>query len=456
MQKFDAIIIGSGQAGNPLAHNLADNGWTVALIEKEFMGGSCINYGCTPTKTMMASAVVAQTARRGPEFGVYTGPVTVNLSEVVERKNKLVLEWRNGQEHHATSRPNITLLRGAARFTGPHTVAVNDQELTSEHIFINTGTSPLILPIEGIQDVPYLTNRNVMDLVEPPEHMIVIGGSYIGLEFGQMYRRFGSEVTVVEFMDNIIPREDEEVSTTLQEALEAEGIRFLLSAKASRVSQDENGQLHVTVEPRDGGQSQVLTGSHILLAAGRKPNTEELNLEAAGIATNRGWIEVNEYLETNVPGVYALGDVKGGPAFTHISYNDFQIAFHNLLHEERRSITGRIVPYALFTEPELGRVGLTERDAREQGYNIKVGSIPMGWVARAIESNQTTGLMKVVINADTDRILGAAILGPSGGELVQTLMALMMADAPWTVFYKAVYIHPTLTEGFFSLMDNVQ
>ncbi|MFQ5578570.1 MAG: mercuric reductase [Anaerolineae bacterium] len=456
MEEFQAIIIGSGQAGNPLAHNLADSGWKVALIEREHMGGSCINYGCTPTKTMLASAQLAHYARRAPDFGVQAGPVRVNLADVVARKNKLVHDWRAGQEHHAASRPNITLYRGEARFTGPRTVTVNDEELTASHIFINTGTGPLVLPIEGIEAVPYLTNRNIMDLTAVPEHLLVIGGSYIGLEFGQMFRRFGSHVTVVEYMAQLIPREDADVASALQTALEAEGIQFHLNSQATKVEQAADGSLRLTVQPRDGGPARTLAGSHILLAAGRSPNTDGLGLEAAGVETRRGWIPVNEYLETNVPGVYALGDVNGGPAFTHIAYNDFQIAFHNLLNGDKRSTAGRIVPYALFTDPELGRVGMTEKEARAAGHAIKVGTIPMEWVARAIERDETAGLMKVVVDAATDRILGAAILGAGGAELVQTLMALMMADAPWTLFHKAVYIHPTLTEGFFSLMDNVK
>lgn len=456
MQEFDAIVIGSGQAGNPLAHSLADRGWTVALIEREYLGGSCVNYGCTPTKTMLASAQIAHYARRAPEFGVHTASVDVNLEEVVARKDEIVRQWRAGQQRHVEERPNITLFRGAGTFTGPRTVSVNGDELTSEHIFINTGTRPRVLPIDGIDDVPYLTNKNVMDLTEVPEHLLVIGGSYVGLEFGQMFRRFGSEVTVVEFMDQLIPREDEDVATTLQKALEDEGMQFLRSTQATRVERDEQGRLHLTVASRDGGEQQTLVGTHLLLAAGRAPNTDALDLEAAGIEHEKGWINVNEYLETSVPGVYALGDVTGGPAFTHISYNDFQIVYHNLFHDEERSTEGRIVPYALFTDPELGRVGMTEKEARDRGFNVKVGSIPMRWVARAIERNETAGMMKVVVDADTDRILGAAILGIAGAELVQTLMALMMADAPWTTFRKAVYIHPTLTEGFFTLMDTVE
>ena len=458
MPHYDAIIIGSGQAGNPLAHNLADQGWQVALIEKEHLGGSCINYGCTPTKTLVASALAAHMARRGPEFGVHTGPVQVDMAQVMARKDRIVQQWRQGQEGHVAKRPNITLYRATARFTGPHTVEADGQELTGDHIFINTGTSPRIPAIPGIQEVPYLTNRTILALTELPEHLLVLGGGYIGLEFGQIFHRLGSQVTVVVRSDAILSREDRDVSDTLREALEAEGMRFVLSSTPSQVAQDDQGRIHLTVTSQEEpGSSQVLTGSHLLVATGRIPNSRELNLDAAGIqADQRGWIQVNEYLETNVPGVYALGDVKGGPAFTHISYNDFQIAYHNLFHSDRRSIRGRLVPYTLFTDPELGRVGMTEKAARAAGHNVKVGSIPMGWVARAIESNQTQGMMKVVVDGDTERILGAAILGPSGGELVQTLMVAMMADAPWTLLKGAVYIHPTLTEGFFTLMDSVQ
>lgn len=459
MEQFDAIVIGGGQAGNPLSHNLADRGWTVALIEREHLGGSCVNYGCTPTKAMIASAQIVHEARRGAEMGVHTGPVEVNLPEIVARKNELVAQWRSGQVEHATSRETLELIRGEARFTGPKTVAVGERELTAGHIFINTGTSALVLPIDGIHGVAYLTNKNVMDLEEVPEHLLIIGGSYIGLEFGQMYRRFGAQVTVIEFEERIISQEDAEVSAAVQEILEEEGLSFLLGAKASRVEQADDGSLLLTVESQADGSSRVLGGSHLLLAAGRTPNTDALNLQAAGIETEKGWIVTDEYLQTNVEGVYALGDVKGGPAFTHISYNDFQIVYHNLTKAEdepKKSIEDRLLSYALFTDPELGRVGLSERQAKERGYRLKVGSIPMAWVARAIERGDTRGLMKVVIDADTDRILGAAMLGHGGGELVQVIQAAMWADAPASVFYQSIYIHPTMTEGFFSLFDNVE
>jgi pyruvate/2-oxoglutarate dehydrogenase complex dihydrolipoamide dehydrogenase (E3) component len=459
-EQFDAIVIGSGQAGGPLSHRLADRDWKVALIEREHLGGSCVNYGCTPTKRMLASANVAHAARDGARYGVHAGDVHVDMKKIRELKDEIVTSWRGGQEKHTGSRPNITLFRGEGRFIDTHTVEVDGRRLSSDLVVINTGTRPLILPIPGLGDVPYLTNRDVMDLGEAPEHLLVVGGSYIGLEFGQMYRRFGSEVTVVEYADDIIGREDADVSEALRTALEAEGIRFHLASKATGVRQDDAGRVHLTIAPRDGGDGQELVGSHLLLAAGRQPNSDALDLAAAGVETDAaGYISVDAYLETNVPGIYALGDVNGGAAFTHISYQDFQIMLHNLTlgqGEERRSTEGRLIPYALFTEPELGRVGLCERDAREYGLDIKIGKIPMSHIARAIEMQKTDGLMKIVVDAKTDRILGAAVLGPSGGEVVQTLMALMMVDAPWTTFHQAMTIHPTVTEGFFGLMNSVK
>ncbi|MFW6097529.1 MAG: mercuric reductase [Chloroflexota bacterium] len=456
-KEYDAIVIGSGQAGNPLVHKLADRGWTVALIEREHLGGSCINYGCTPTKTMLASARAAHVARRTAELGVETGEVTVDLSKVIARKNRIVQQWRSGQESHVEKRPSLDLYRGTGRFVGPHKVAVDEYELRSEHIFINTGASPRYLNIPGLEDVDVLTNRNIMELEQVPEHLLVVGGSYIGLEFGQMFRRFGSRVTVIDYGEQIAPREDEDVAQALQEALEGENIEFHLAARASRVRPTPEG-LALIVDYRDGS-SREIAGTHLLMAVGRTPNTEALNLQTAGVETDeRGHVVANERLETSAPGIWALGDVKGGPAFTHISYDDHLIVYENLVNHAQppRTTDGRIVPYALFTDPELGRVGLTEKEARDAGYNLKVGSIPMAWVARAIERGETAGLMKIVIDGDTDRILGAAILGSHGGELVQTLMALMMADAPWTLFEKATFIHPTLTEGFFTLMDNIK
>ncbi len=455
MKNFDAIIIGSGQAGNPLAHNLADRGWTVALIEKEFMGGSCINYGCTPTKTMVASSQAAFNAGNASQLGIEITDIKVNLKKIVERKNRMVHQWRGGLEKQAAKRSNITVFNDSARFTGSHVINVNGEVLKSKNIFINTGTRPLILPIEGINEVPYLTNRNIMDLENVPEHLLVIGGSYVGLEFGQMFNRFGSKVTILKHKDQIISKEDKDVSESLQEALEDEGIQFIKSAQATSIRKVKNGGLHLTVKLNDN-KEEVIKGSHILLAVGRKPNTDGLGLDAAGIETNKDYVTVDEYLGTNIPGVYALGDVKGGAAFTHISYNDFQIIYHNLFNDEKKSIKNRIVPYTLFTDPELGRVGLTEKEARKAGYNVMVGKIPMAHVARAIEMGTTKGLMKIVVDADTDQILGAAVLGINGGEVVQTIMVLMYAKVSWKLLKGAVYVHPTLTEGFFGLLESVK
>lgn len=453
--QYDAIIIGSGQGGTPLAHKLADLDWKVALIEKEYLGGSCVNYGCTPTKTMVASARIAHYARRANEFGVKTGEVVVNMKEVVARKNGMVAQWRRGHEKHLNKRPTLELFRGHGRFVSPNEVEVNGQVLTSKHIFINTGTSPLHLPIPGLDTVEYLTNRNIMELDDVPEHLLILGGNYLGLEFGQMFRRFGSQVTVLELNGQIVPREDDDVSQTLREALEAEGMTFHLKAKTQKVAQ-VGDEVELTFENAEG-DLQTVHGSHLMVAIGRKPNTDDLGLEKAGIETDkRGFIKANERLETNVPGVWVIGDVKGGPAFTHVSYDDHLIIYDNLIEGKDRTTEGRLVPYALFTDPELGRVGMTEKQAREAGYKLKVGKIPMSWVARAIERGETAGMMKIVIDAETDRILGATVLGIEGGEVVQVLMALMMADAPWTLFFRSLYIHPTVVEGFFTLMDNVE
>lgn len=455
MKTCDAIVIGSGQGGVPLATNLAELGWRVALIEKDELGGSCINYGCTPTKTMISSARIAHYASVAPAFGIHAGKIRVNMAEVVDRKNEIVESFRSGVQDQVDNAPNLTLYRGHARFSAPHEVAVGGETLTSEKIFINTGTRPRILPIPGLDQIEVLTNRNIMDLKELPAHLIALGGNYLGLEFGQMFRRLGSEVSVVEMSDQILPREDPEVSESLREALEAEGMRFHFASKATQVAKVSDG-LELVIEKKDG-TTKTLRGTHLLMSIGQVPNSDDLGLDKAGISTDKnGYIEHNGKLETNVPGIWVLGDVKGGPAFTHVSYDDYLVIFDNLVNGKDRTIDNRLVPYALYSDPELGRVGLTEREARAKGYRLKIGSLPMSYIARAIERGETSGLMKVVINADTDRILGATILGPDGGELVQTLMALMLADAPYTLFENAMFIHPTLAEGFFSLMANVE
>jgi pyruvate/2-oxoglutarate dehydrogenase complex dihydrolipoamide dehydrogenase (E3) component len=376
------------------------------------------------------------------------------MAEVVARKNEVVASFRNGLQEGVDSRPTLTLYRGHARFAAPHEIDVNGERLSSERIFINTGTRPRIPPLPGLDQVPFLTNRNIMDLPELPQHVIALGGNYLGLEFGQMFRRFGSKVTVVELGDEIVSREDPEVSESLRQALESEGMQFRLGSRASTIAKTKTG-IDVTIEK--GGSVETLPGSHLLVCVGQVPNSDELGLDKAGIATDKaGYIQHDGKLQTNVPGVWVIGDVKGGPAFTHVSYDDFLVLYDNLVNGKNRSIDHRVVPYALYTDPELGRVGLGEREARAQGYRLKTGSYPMAYIARAIERSETAGLMKIVVNADNDRILGATVLGPDGGEVVQTLMAVMMADEPYTLLENAMFIHPTLTEGFFGLMASVK
>jgi len=452
--KYDAIVIGSGQAGNPLSHKLADHGQTVALVEKAHLGGTCINTGCTPTKTMVASAQVAYYARNAARWGVRTSDVSVDLPAIVARKQKIVESFRSGQQRNVDKRPNLHLYRGQAQFTAAHRLAVGDQVLEGQRIFINTGTRPAIPRIEGLDAAGYLTNATIMELTELPEHLLVLGGGYIGLEFGQMFHRFGSHVTVIHHSDQILPREDPEVAGELRKILEAEGLNFLLNTRTTRVER-KNGQAVLAVEGPNG--AATLSGSHLLVATGRTPNSDNLALEKAGVEKDsKGFIKVNSRLETSVPGIWALGDVKGGPAFTHISFNDYQIVYANLIEGKNLTIENRYVPYSVFTDPQLGGVGMTEKEARAKGYQLKIGKIPMSYVARAIERDETAGLMKLVVDAANDRILGASILASEGGELVQMLGVLIMANLPYTLLKGAVYIHPTLAEGFFTLMESVK
>jgi dihydrolipoamide dehydrogenase len=454
MPKYDAIVIGSGQAGNPLSQKLADQGWSVALIEKAALGGTCVNTGCTPTKTMVASAQVAHYARHAEQWGVRAGEVRVDLPKVVARKDEVVKQWRSGVEKKVKDRKNLHLYRGQAQFTGPHSIRVGNEVLEGERVFINSGTRPSIPALPGLDRIDYLTNASIMELQEVPEHLLVLGGGYIGLEFGQMFRRFGSQVTIIHQSDHILPREDADVTDELKKALESEGIRFLLNARTTSVQKQKN---QVILKVETGGKSASVSGSHLLVATGRRPNSDDLSLEKAGVEVDhKGFIRVNSRLETNVPGIWALGDVKGGPAFTHISYNDYQIVYGNLIESKNLSTDNRLVPYAVFTDPQLGRVGMTEREARAAGRKLKIGKIPVAWVARAIERSETAGLMKIVIDAENDRVLGAAILSAEGGELVQILGFVMLAGAPYTLLKGAIYIHPTLAEGFWTLMDQVK
>jgi pyruvate/2-oxoglutarate dehydrogenase complex dihydrolipoamide dehydrogenase (E3) component len=454
VKKYDAIVIGSGQGGNPLSYGLAEHGWTVALVEESHLGGTCVNTGCTPTKTMIASAQVAHYARNGARWGVQAGPVGVDLSAIVDRKNAVVLRSREGQERNVARHPSLHLYRGHARFLSAREVQVGKEVLQSERIFIDIGTRPHPPKIAGLDTIDYLTNESLMEMRDVPEHLLVLGAGYVGLEFGQMFRRFGSRVTILHRGRQILPREDEDVAHELQKALENEGIEFRLNSNSVQVEKRPR-QIALTLE--EAGQRETIAGSHLLTATGRRPNTDDLGLDKAGVELDaHGYVKVNSRLETSVAGIWALGDVKGGPAFTHISYNDYQIIFANLIEEKNLSVANRYVPYSLFTDPQLGRVGVTEKEARASGQNLKIGTYAMSHVARAIERGETAGLMKLIVNAETDRIIGAAILSIEGGELVQVLGALMLAGAPYTVLKGAVYIHPTLAEGFFGLMESVK
>jgi pyruvate/2-oxoglutarate dehydrogenase complex dihydrolipoamide dehydrogenase (E3) component len=450
-QHYDAVVIGSGQGGKPLADALAGAGRKTAIIERGDVGGTCVNVGCTPTKTMIASARTAYVDRRSADYGVHNGPVTVEMTEVRQRKRDIVNTFRDGVRQGIESTKGLDLLLGEAHFTGPKELEVNlnDGEpvrLTADNIFINVGARPEDPPIEGLDSVPTLDSTSIMELDEVPEHLLVLGGGYVGLEFTQMFRRFGSEVTIVQRGAQLLAREDKDVADKVAEVLRGDGIEVLLGTEASSVEQAEDGGIQLNVNTPNG--ERTLSGSHLLVAIGRPPNSDSLDLDAAGVqADKRGFIEVNERLETNVQGVYALGDVKGGPAFTHISYDDFRIISANLLEGEDASIADRLVSYTVFIDPELGRVGMSEREAREQGRNVIIAKMPMSHVARALEVDETRGMMKAVVDADTGRILGCAILGIEGGEIMSMIQIAMMGELPYTALRDAPFAHPTLAES---------
>jgi pyruvate/2-oxoglutarate dehydrogenase complex dihydrolipoamide dehydrogenase (E3) component len=459
-QHYDAVVIGAGQAGVPLSQALAGSGRSTALIEREHVGGTCINVGCTPTKTMVASAKTAYIDRRSAEYGVHNGPVSVDMREVRGRKRAMVDSFRASNLRRIEAAEGLDLISGEASFTGPRMLAVrtNDGEaleLVAENVFINAGARPANPPIEGLDEVPALNSTSVMELGELPEHLLVLGGSYVGLEFAQMFRRFGSEVTVVQRGGQLMGREDSDVAEAVAEILREDGIEVLLGTQTRRTEQDGAGKIVLTVDTSGG--ERTISGSHLLVAAGRPPNTETLNLGAAGIETDkRGFIEANERLETSAPGVYALGDVKGGPAFTHISYDDFRIIRTNLLEGGNAHITNRQVPYTMFIDPQLGRVGLTEQQARDEGRDVLVAKIPMSYVSRAVELGETRGLMKAVVDAETGQILGCAVLGIEGGEIMAMIQIAMLGKMPYTALRNAVFAHPTLAESLNTLFSNVE
>jgi len=450
---YDAIVIGSGQGGNPLAIALAQAGMRTALIERKHVGGTCINEGCTPTKTMVASGRVAYLARRAADYGVKTGPITIDLEKVRERKRNMVASFRGGNEGRIAKTQGLELICGEASFNGPKTVVITfpagQRTVSAERIFINAGTRPARPKLEGLDRVPFLDNESIMELGLVPDHLLVLGGGYIGLEFGQMFRRFGSRVTIVQSAGQLLTREDMDVAVEVTKILREDGIEILLHAKAIRVTQSSK---EIRLEVQAEGETAALTGSHLLVATGRMPNSDSLNLPAAGIRTDaHGFIEVNERLETSAAGVYALGDIKGGPAFTHISYDDFRILRANLLEGKSASTKDRQVPYCVFIDPQLGRIGVTESEARAQGRHIRVAKMPMTYVARALEVDEARGFMKAIVDGATDQILGAAILGIEGGEVMAVIQMAMMGRLPYTALRDATFAHPTLAESLNNL-----
>ena len=445
MKHFDAIIIGTGQAGPSLAARFSAAGKTVAIIERHKFGGTCVNTGCIPTKTMVASAYAAHVARRGSEYGFnINGDVRVDMKRVKARKDAVSGRSNKGIEEWLRGLKNCTVIQGHARFASPHTVAVNEGVLEAENIYINVGGRATVPEMPGIHDVPFLTNSSMMEVDFLPEHLVVVGGSYVGLEFAQMYRRFGSKVTIVEMGPRLIGREDEDVSQAVREILEAEGIEFRLNAKCiSLAKRDSNVSVSVTCED---GTPEVI-GSHVLLAVGRIPNTSDLGLDKAGVATDdRGYIVVDDRLQTNMPGIWALGDCNGRGAFTHTSYNDYEIVADNLFNADHRRVSDRIRAYALYTDPPLGRCGMTDAEIRRSGRRALVTKYPMSRVSRAYEKGETQGFMKICVDAETKQILGAAILGTGGDEVIHVLLDVMYAKAPYTVIQRAMHIHPTVAE----------
>lgn len=444
-EALDAIVIGTGQAGPALAARLSAAGRKVAVIERGRFGGTCVNTGCIPTKALVASAYAAHLARRGDDFGVHVGEVKVDMPCVKARKDDISARSRVGVERWMEGLANARVIRGHARFTGPHTVSVNGEILAAEQIFINVGARPLVPDLPGLNDVPFLTSSGIMDVDFLPEHLVIVGGSYIGLEFGQMYRRFGSEVTIVEKGERLIGREDPDVSEAVLGILRAEGVNVELGADCLGVTRRADGRIALRLQC--GAQSREAVGSHLLVAIGRVPNTSDLGLDAAGVRVDaRGYIEVDDQLRTSVPGIWALGDCNGRGAFTHTSYNDHEIVADNLLRGETRRVTDRIVTYGLFIDPPLGRVGMTEAEVRRTGRPALIGRRPMTRVGRAVEKGETQGFMKVVVDAASRRILGAAILGVGGDEAVHALTDAMYAGVPCDVVQRAVHIHPTVSE----------
>ncbi len=453
-ERFDAIVIGTGQAAPALCARLDREGLKTVVIERKLVGGTCVNNGCIPTKTLIASAHAAHTARRGGEYGFSAGEVRVDMRAVKARKDAVVKKSVEGLTGWIGGMKNVAFERGHARFTGPRAVTVNGRALEADKVFINVGGRALVPDLPGVTDVPFLTNTTMMEVDLLPEHLVVVGGSYVGLEFAQMYRRFGSKVTVVERGPRLIAREDDDVSDEIRAILEREGIEIRTGAECMALSRNGD-RIVVGLECREG--APVAEGSHALLAVGRLPNTQDLGLESAGIETDaRGYIKVDEECRTSVPGVWALGDANGRGAFTHTSYNDYEIVAANLFDRDRRRISDRIQAYALFIDPPLGRAGMTEKEARAGGRQALVGKIPMTRVGRAHEAGETQGFMKVLVDSDSKQLLGAALLGLNADEIVHSLLDAMYAKTPYTTILHAMHIHPTVTELIPTLLGDLK
>ena len=451
-EKFDAIIVGAGQAGPPLAGRLTEAGQTVAVIERKLVGGTCVNTGCIPTKTLVASAHAAHLARRGAEYGVGTGEISVDMAKVKARKDKIMLDDRHGVESWLNGMKGCTLIRGHARFENPRTLSVDGRVLEADRIFLNVGGRAVAPDMPGLTGTDYMTNVGILELDTVPEHLVIIGGSYIALEFAQMYRRFGARVTVIEKGPRLTSREDEDVSATIKGILEAEGIDVVVNATAIRFAKHDSG---FQVVPADG--AEPITGTRLLMAVGRRPNTDDLGLEKAGVETDgRGYIVVDDQLRTNVEHIWAMGDCNGRGAFTHTSYNDFEIVAANLLDDDPRRVSDRVPTYALYIDPPLGRAGMTVDEVRKSGRKALVGKRPMTRVGRAVEKGETQGFMKVVVDAETEQILGAAILGVGGDEVIHAILDIMSAKKPYTAISRTMHIHPTVSELVPTLLQEMK
>ncbi|WP_407543131.1 dihydrolipoyl dehydrogenase (plasmid) [Deinococcus radiomollis] len=451
--RYDAVVLGGGMAGVPLAHRLAYKGLRVALIERAELGGTCLNRGCIPTKTMIASARVAHQAYLSEQWGVETGEVRVNLGRVVDRKDELVRSVRSGSERNVSENKNVTLLRGDARFTEERQLRVNGEEISADRVFIAVGTRNSVPDVEGLDQVAFLDSTSAMELREIPPQLIIVGGGYIGVEFAQMYRRFGSQVTLLQGAAHLLADEDDDITAELQGALEAEGIEIIVNARVLRTEGVE-GQVRVVAQV--GNDEVSRTGTHLMIATGRVPNTDGLGLDLAGVKVDaQGFIVINDRLETSATGVWALGDVRGGPMFTHTARDDARILYQNVIKGANLSIKDRVVPWGVFSDPQLGRVGLTERQAREAGFTVKVGRYEARKVAKARALGETRGLIKVIADTGTDRILGASVLMAEGAELVHEFVTAMVLGAKYTELQNMIHIHPTLAEGLNNALGGV-